>query len=87
MNPSAPHLATGRPHEGKRGPLSPIGERKLDALRARPYAPHTASDRTRDGDRVGTSFERLGSDHHPRRVALGHTGMIGTMRTFFRRAP
>jgi hypothetical protein len=29
----------------------------------------------------------LGSDHHPRRVALGHAGMIGTMRTLFRRAP
>ena len=87
VHASAPHLATGRPHERKRRPLSPIGERKLDAIRAWPDAPHTASDRARDGDRVGTSFERLGSDHHPRRVALGHTGMIDTMRTFFRRAP
>jgi len=66
-----------------------LGEdkRKLDALRAWPDAPHAAGDSARDGDRVGTAFEGLGSDHHPRRVALGHAGMIGTMRTFFRRAP
>src|SRR6185436_19119121 len=87
VNASTSHLATRRSHEGKRSPLSPIGERKLDAIRAWPDAPHAASDRARDGDRVGASFERLGSDHHPRRVALGHAGMIGTMRTFFRRAP
>jgi hypothetical protein len=87
VNASAPHLATGRPHEGKRRPLSPIGEWKLDAIRAWPDAPHAARDSARDGDRVGTAFERLGSDHHPRRAALGHAGMIDTMRTFFRRAP
>ena len=87
VHASAAHLATRRPHEGKRRPLSPIGEWKLDAFRAWPDAPHAAGDSARDGDRVGTAFERLGSDHHPRRVALGHAGMIDTMRTFLRRAP
>src|SRR6185436_6933141 len=38
VHASAPHLATGRAHEGKRRPLSPIGERKLDAFRACPDA-------------------------------------------------
>jgi hypothetical protein len=29
----------------------------------------------------------LGSDDDPRRVALGHAGMIGRTQTFMRRAP
>jgi len=31
-----------------------------------------------DGDGISAAFERLGSDHDPRRVALGHAGMICT---------
>ncbi|TME43285.1 MAG: GNAT family N-acetyltransferase [Chloroflexi bacterium] len=37
---------------------------------------HAARDRGRDGHRIDAAFERLGSDHDPRRGALGHAGMI-----------
>jgi CelD/BcsL family acetyltransferase involved in cellulose biosynthesis len=58
-------------------PFATIGKRHLIDTRVGPRAPDPATDRGRDGDRVGGSFERLGSDDDPRR---GHTGMICILR-------
>ena len=58
-------------------PFAAVGERDLFDVRVGPRAPDAASDRGRDGDRVGRTFERLGSNDDPRR---GHTGMICILR-------
>src|SRR5205823_5474539 len=58
-------------------PFAAVGERDLFDVRVGPRAPDAASDRGRDGDCVGRTFERLGSNDDPRR---GHTGMICILR-------
>jgi len=67
-----PHIAAGRAHEGKRRPLSPS---RAAARRSRHVATRVARHaRPRShSDRIGTAFERLGSDDDRARRAR-HAG-------------